>query len=528
MISAPNANILKVGNTVVPANTTSFEMYEPSHTMYKTAPAHQKLSSSSPTFTLSTGTQNTVDITLSDTTPGEDDPAGESGRAVSMESTVYVVQPQLTVTGATTLFTSTNDGVEYGSDRDILLNATDNGTGSYFTFSVDDAPVYYSVEGSGRVYVKVNGRQTSSSSSLRTSSEAPVYLDTNNGTSKVTAYIAGNAGKTAIFIFQGPTPDKYPRLEITQGNNQTGASGGRLENYLEVKVTDGNRRPISGVAIEFQTSATNAMFIPVPGTMVYVAADNALAASVGDPVNADVYQATSTVPVKKGSPVFVQTDRSGLAKVHYELGSNNVQTITADLEGSPVTVSETFTARLGIAGSARVANLEIVSGNPQSTTKGKLLDAPLVVVARSTADFRIPRVVIQFRTNTGTLSRHGLTAKPAEGNEAGQVPTGTLNPDSGQQIYVVTGSDGQASVNYNIGQLTVAREVVAEVRHESLDSDYSFAINRVVFNINGGGSSAPSGQHAATPTADTASVDQQSDRHRREPNVYGYRNRRAG
>ena len=46
----------------------------------------------------------------------------------------------------------------------------------------------------------------------------------------------------------------------------------------------------------------------------------------------------------------------------------------------------------------------------------------------------------------------------------------------------------------NVGQLTVARDVIAEVRHEQQTlTQYDFAIDRVVFNVNGrAGTSQPS------------------------------------
>ena len=67
-----------------------------------------------------------------------------------------------------------------------------------------------------------------------------------------------------------------------------------------MKVTDGRGSPVSGVAVEFETTAGGS-FISVPGTMVYVGTDGALegTASNIDSVNGDVYPATSTVPLRK-------------------------------------------------------------------------------------------------------------------------------------------------------------------------------------------------------------------------------------
>ena len=457
--------------------------------------AKNKLSSSIE-VTFNATAAGEVTIMISDITPSDDAPTG--GIAAPIMFTVYVVDRQGRVIGDDVEFASTNDGVEYGNeDEDPRLD-------SYFTFAAagtqDNAPVNYTVEGSGRVYISKGGtRRTSSTNSLWTSSAAPVYLDMNRSTNKVTVWISGNDPKTLIYIFTGRALNQQPGIEITSPNPQTGAIGGRLESHLEVKVTDGNRRAISGVAVQFVTETAEASFIPVPGTNVYTTGSDttfALAGAVSEPLNDSTFTATPTIPAKKESPVFVQTDRSGVAKVYYELGGNNVQTITASLVGDPRNVSRDLTARVGTTGSDRVANLEILSGNPQRAEKGKDLTDPLVVIARSTAGYRIPNVVIQFRTGIGILSRYGLTTGPTlatNNNELmwGQIPPGTPNPDSGQQIYVITDSNGEASVNYNVGQFVIAREVIAEIRHEPLDSDYSFAIHGVTFNINGSGARAP-------------------------------------
>ena len=453
--------------------------------------------SSSISLTYTASAVGTYDITISDTTPASDRPGVA---APDLVFRVFVVKDIGAVLNQATTFESGRDGVEYGYDtQDWQLNEDDDDTIGYFDFGTEDAPVTYSVEGSGRVYIKLGDRVTSLTKTLHTSSDAPVYLDMSGGTNRVTAYVAGNTGRTAIFIFSGATQDKYPRIEITQGHNQVGAAGGRLEQYLEVKVSDGRRSAIPGVAVHFATTAAGAMFIPVPGTTVY-GNSLALLAALPDPMNTATYSATATTPPKKGSPVFIQTDRSGLAKVYYELGTDTSQTITATLPGDPFTTEnrptiQNFTARLGTTGSERVANLEILSGDPQSGEKGKRLKEPLVVIARSTAEYRIPNVVIQFTTSIGTLSRAGLTQGPLVDDDDtliwGEIPANTPNPDSGQQIYVRTGSDGQASVNYEIGQFDIARQVSAEIRHEPLDTDYSFAIKRVTFNINGSGSGTP-------------------------------------
>ena len=61
-------------------------------------------------------------------------------------------------------------------------------------------------------------------------------------------------------------------------------------------------------------------------------------------------------------------------------------------------------------------------------------------------------------------------------------------PASGQEILVVTGSDGTASVVYNVGQVSGARSVIAEVTDEQNEEiEYDFVIDRVEFRVNGTG-----------------------------------------
>ena len=451
--------------------------------------------SGSHVLTLSASAASVVTVTITDATPTEDSSSAAPyvRTTVTYQFEVYVVNFDADVTTAAFGF---DDGVVVdpslratarSDQRDLPIDF--NVTGS---IPSSDIPLEFKVEGGGQVYVYKTSRRTGSSgTTLSTSSEANVYLDMRGNSNKVTAWVSGTnpsvTGKSIIYIHG------FAQLEITEGDGQTGAPGGRLEGPLGVKVTDSGNRPIRyPLIVSFPATSTdsNGSFIPFPGTTLLVSGEKTPATSIS-PTTAASHE--------------VYTDQSSIAKIYYQLNSSgltagNSYSIEPGLKhASSVTTKFTFTA--GTTGSTRVANLEIVSGNPQSAAKGKQLEAPLVVIARSTAGYRIPNVVIQFRTNTGTLSRKGLTAKPDEGSSAGQIPTNTLNPDSGQQIYVVTGSNGQASVDYNVGQLTAAREVVAEIRHESLDDEYSFAIDRVVFNINGRAGTGGGGTPAPTPPA---------------------------
>ena len=346
-----NARIVKVGSRIVNIPTT-LNMYERSHAMYNGAAEHEKLSGSVSLVLEPTGTNGgVVEVTVTDETPTSDAPT--NGKSNPITFTLYSVKYQSNITDSTT--TLVGDGVEYAFDNDVRP------LGTYFTFAQDaEAQVHYSIDGSGSLLIRqdyTDGSPTSvktASKTLSTSSSAPVFIDMKRGTNKVTTWVSGGTPKTMVFIYQGTTPAKYPEIEITQGNNQVGANGGQLEEPLGVKVTDGNRRPLSGVAVKFDTTGAAANFIPVPDTRVYITGSGttlALVDTLTQPLNDETYPATSTLPGKKTTPVFVQTDRSGVAKVYYELDSITTQTITASLEGADFTVNTKFTARVGTTGS---------------------------------------------------------------------------------------------------------------------------------------------------------------------------------
>ena len=69
----------------------------------------------------------------------------------------------------------------------------------------------------------------------------------------------------------------------------------------------------------------------------------------------------------------------------------------------------------------------------------------------------------------------------------------------GNQIEVRTGSDGEARVDYNVGQLKIAREVTVEVVEEQGTFEYDFAIDEVKFGVNGRAAPEPEPAPAPAP-----------------------------
>ena len=174
--------------------------------------------------------------------------------------TVYVVPgtspDALILTGAGA------DGVEIGND--FGPSPID----AFFDVAAN-TPLTYQVEGSGRLFVELGDSKTRETNKLETSSSAPVYLDMNRSSNTVTAWVRGQDAKRSsqriTFI------NNYADPQITAGDNQRGATGGRLAQPLEVTVKDATGKAIpSGVVVSFASAASGSMFIPVSGTTVYI------------------------------------------------------------------------------------------------------------------------------------------------------------------------------------------------------------------------------------------------------------------
>ena len=300
----------------------------------------------------------------------------------------------------------------------------------------------------------------------------------NGTTNKVQATAAGAASTTVIFIFG------YPTVTITGGNNQVGVAGGRLENPLIVKVTDGKNRVISGLAADFDIASgvTGAMFIPVPGTTVYT---DSTGRALVDTRGQYTREATATRPTA-GTDIVVQTDSRGEAKTYFQLGTTPVdQSVTVKVGGeSPITPSM-FTLEIG--STSRRPTLSILSGNNQRTDEHGELENPLVVVVRQEGHL-LPGQLVTFRATRGTLV--GVTSSTIE--------NGALSGSSGhaKRVYDLTNSSGEAQVTYFQDPGEGSDTVRATIGVEDYD-DTDFQ-RRVTFNINGGTSGG--GSVPSTPT----------------------------
>ena len=408
------------------------------------------------------------------------------------------------------------DGYEFADDfDDPRIDGLFGDDDSAFD-DAENIPLIYEVEGSGRVYVREDSgnnanyrdgspkSQGSATKTLSTSSQAPVYLDMGGGSSTVTVSIRGQnptvTAKSITFIYN------YAVLSIINGYDANGvakgAGGGRLEEHIGIRVTDAKRKAVPGAAVKFSSDQTDGRFIPYPGEKIYITSTGAAFDSTDPAVTpaANSYptnQGLSTIldpltPTTYPLVLFVQTDSRGEAKVYYQLGDvdedappevNVVKIETVGLEDPKF--------RATAVDDKRQASLEIVSGDGQRAPKGRELAGPLVIIARSISGYRIPNVIIEFEALTGIFTPTADTQQPSEGTGPGEFPVNVEVAPSGNELFVITDSDGMAAVNYNVGQLEIGQTVSAEVFDELGTTEYDFVIDRVIFTVNGGSSSRP-------------------------------------
>ena len=459
-----------------------------------------KTLTSSTTLNGRVGAAGKYTIKIVDMTPTSDYPANNRPiiRA-ALTFTIYVVP---SADRSTELTRVAN---EVGFGNDLADPQIDDDFGPE---TPTNRPIIYEVEGSGRVYIRedsVNNTtnygdgspksQGSATKRLETSSEANVYLDMGGGSSKLTAWHRGqnptNTAKSVTYVYD------YAVVTKTGGDPQVGATGGRLEDPLAVKVTDAKNRPVPGLRVTFANGEADTSFIPFPDTTVYVTDSRTLAP---DTTTDDTAIATATTPNPSTgtNPIYVQTDRSGEAQVYYKLGASTTagdQDVTVNVPGD----TETFT--LTADDDARRASLQMISMEKASGT-GKEGIYYLTVIARSVGGHRIPNVIIEFEALSGSIRPRPGTNQPTEGTGVGQLPTGTTIAPSGNEIFVVTGVDGEAAVEYNVGPTDSTKVVTAEVYDEQGDLDYDFILDRVTFDVQHATSSRPDTQPDTQP--DTA------------------------
>ena len=131
---------------------------------------------------------------------------------------------------------------------------------------VEGLPLRYKVTGGGSLSVKIGSRTRSVGNNI-TSSSAPVYLNVNGRTNRVSVYVEGQdpdrGSASTTFIY------RYPRLNKVSGDSpqQLGAPGSRLEYAFTVRVIDastGSGRSVPGQVVTFTATAGDGIFTEHP------------------------------------------------------------------------------------------------------------------------------------------------------------------------------------------------------------------------------------------------------------------------
>ena len=505
-----NASIKKVGSHNVPSTrAASLTMYESTHDSYDTAANDQRFSGSI-TLTLAPTDVGTVVVSVTDSTLAADNRGGAVSGLV-MAYTVYVVNYKTTAATAlgfatTTIAATGNYSVGRDDTHDSPVQIT-------VTPATDTPVTLEVVEGPGQFYVQKGYTgdnaaapmsRSSSSRSLETSSNAAtgsdagsnVYLDMRGGTNRVTIKAPGTiAPVTAIFVYG------YPTMQIVSGDGQGGATGGRLADPLVVRVRDGKNRGIPMAIVTFSSinaADTNERFLPVPGTIAYVDASDNWAtefsdiANINAPVTAtSIYPMTADdTPTDVDDDVLVQTDRSGDAKVYFQLGSTaSSQSVSATAAGATAT---TFRATATTVVSTDAATITIVDGDNQHAPVDEPLDDPLVVLVRDAGGRIVADAPVTFTTNSGELSG------PEPGDPGEEIDDSPADVPDHTALFIVVNTDdtGRASVRYNVGDLPGAKQVFSRI-------DISNGRTRTkTFNVNG---------RATTPRDDPADDEDDTD-----------------
>ena len=519
------ARIIRVGSRIVDiSETDDLDMYERTHDSYGTAEEHQKFSGSV-SLTLEPTGAGVVTVNVTDETVTADAPT----KPPPITFTLYVVNYNLNVSTSALFFSDLRaDNYTYADDQfDSPVGFSVTSTAN--NVSTNHPPVNIEVvEGPGRLYVQKDytdgspksvgraAKELNISGAVGTSSDtggtSNVHLDAGGGTNRITITAPGRDPVTAIYVYGRPD------IQIVSGNDQRGATNGRLAEPLTVKVRDARGRGIPMVIVTFDTVEMGANFFPVAGTTVFLSETNSnkwgrsyedIDMNINDPITA-----TSSYPETNAAldPVVVQTDRSGDAKVYFQLGDGDEdrQAVTVDAVGA---TQKTFRASATDVASTDAATITIADGDGQRADVDEPLDDPLVVLVRDVGGRIVAGAPVRFTTNSGQLagpeSRDpGVYPPLTDPNNPTSVYDDRSDLDANEHtsrfIVVQTDDTGRASVRYNVGDLSGARQVFATI-------DVSNGRTRTkTFNVNG---------RASTTRRPADDADDADDEDEDEPSV---------
>ena len=216
------------------------------------------------------------------------------------------------------------------------------------------------------------------------------------GISASVGYFSNFTNVVSLSVSAGP-PGK---VNIVQGNNQSGAPGQTLPLALKVQVTDGFGNILAGTPVSWQVTPANAVTL-----------------------------------TGKSSATDLSGFASALATLGNVAGAAQV-TVTA---GS---VSATFTVTVNIA----AAGLQKVSGDSQTTLISTAFAAPLVVKVVDSKGNPVQGAPVNFAVTAGSATLGSATAATGA---TGQAST-TVTAGSSAGAITVTATTATFSVTFNL------------------------------------------------------------------------------
>ena len=179
-----------------------------------------------------------------------------------------------------------------------------------------------------------------------------------------------------------PSESGPARIEIVDGNEQSGSAGSALADSLVVRVVDAQDRAVGGLRVAFELAG-----------------------------------GTTTGQV---TPDTVVTDNGGLAAAEWVLGAGaGDQVVDAKVVGEPLSVRFTASAAAGVA-----SRLVLVSGDGQTAPVGTALTDSLVARVEDAFGNPVAGVTVAWTADVGTVSP-GTVVSGADGRAAARRILGT-------------------------------------------------------------------------------------------------------
>ena len=325
---------------------------------------------------------------------------------------------------------------------------------------------------------------------IGTATSPVVFARVNSGIATLTARIPGSSEDDAEHVIQIIT-GSLNLIAVSGGSPRVGGALGGLRSAPFVVRAEAGGSPAPGQIVKFgHTVTSNSALVPVPGTKVYTTDPYTLDGSgtlrpASDSVVVVVSQNEEYV-VLNGTPIFVQTDSNGEAKVYLQMGTvaGEDHSITATLPVGSESVSFTVQPRDSTI-AARLKAIDVP--DPWSSDNDR---QTLAVRVENLNGDRLPGVNVRFTTTHGTIA-HQSGRGVLTNNQA--ATGGTDYTDSGQEIFVLTNSFGEVWVTYVEDPDVSGQTVRAEIASEQGAQDYDFEVSHLAFDIDGGGRSTNPG-----------------------------------